>query len=94
MPIDSTKDFKPINVSVLTISDTRTEATDKSGQILAKKIKEVVEFEGQLDFDSTKPDGNPRKLLDSSTINKLGWSPEVNLDNGLRLTYKWYLNNL
>ena len=40
MPIDSTKDFKPINVSVLTISDTRTEATDKSGQILAKKIKE------------------------------------------------------
>ena len=61
---------------------------------LAKKIKEVVEFEGQLDFDSTKPDGNPRKLLDSSTINKLGWSPEINLDNGLRLTYKWYLNNL
>ena len=61
---------------------------------LAKKIKEVVEFEGQLDFDSTKPDGNPRKLLDSSTINKLGWSPEVHLDNGLRLTYKWYLNNL
>ena len=61
---------------------------------LAKKIREVVEFEGQLDFDSTKPDGNPRKLLDSSTINKLGWSPEINLDNGLRLTYKWYLNNL
>ena len=61
---------------------------------LAKKIKEVVEFEGQLDFDSTKPDGNPRKLLDSSTIKKLGWSPEVNLDDGLRLTYKWYLNNL
>ena len=61
---------------------------------LAKKIREVVEFEGQLNFDSTKPDGNPRKLLDSSTINKLGWSPEVNLDNGLRLTYKWYLNNL
>ena len=40
MPIDSTKEFKPINISVLTISDTRTEATDKSGQILAKKIKE------------------------------------------------------
>jgi len=40
MPIDSTKEFKPINISVLTISDTRTEATDKSGQILAKKVKE------------------------------------------------------
>jgi molybdenum cofactor biosynthesis protein B len=40
MPIDSTKEFTPINISVLTISDTRTEATDKSGQILAKKIRE------------------------------------------------------
>ena len=40
MPIDSTKEFTPINISVLTISDTRTEVTDKSGQILAKKIKE------------------------------------------------------
>jgi molybdenum cofactor biosynthesis protein B len=40
MPIDSKKEFKPINISVLTISDTRTETTDKSGQILAKKIKE------------------------------------------------------
>ena len=40
MPIDSTKEFAPINISVLTISDTRTEATDKSGQILAKKIRE------------------------------------------------------
>ena len=40
MPIDSTKEFRPINISILTISDTRTEATDKSGQILAKKMKE------------------------------------------------------
>ena len=40
MPIDSQKEFKPINISVLTVSDTRTEATDKSGQILANKIKE------------------------------------------------------
>ena len=61
---------------------------------LAIKIKEVVEFEGQLSFDSTKPDGNPRKLLDSRTINELGWSSEVDLDSGLILTYKWYLNNL
>jgi len=61
---------------------------------LAKKIKKVIEFDGQLSFDSTKPDGNPRKLLDSSTINKLGWIPEVNLESGLTLTYEWYLNNL
>ena len=61
---------------------------------LAKKIKEVVEFEGQLNFDSTKPDGNPRKLLDSSIINNLGWSPKISLENGLKLTYEWYLNSL
>ncbi len=61
---------------------------------LAKKIKKVIEYDGQLSFDSTKPDGNPRKLLDSSTINKLGWIPEVNLESGLTLTYEWYLNNL
>ncbi len=61
---------------------------------LAIKIKKVVEFDGQLSFDSTKPDGNPRKLLDSSTINELGWSSEVDLDSGLILTYEWYLNNL
>ena len=61
---------------------------------LAIKIKKVVEFDGQLSFDSTKPDGNPRKLLDSRTINELGWSSEVDLDSGLILTYKWYLNNL
>ena len=61
---------------------------------LAIKIKEVVEFEGQLSFDSTKPDGNPRKLLDSRTINELGWSSEVDLDSGLILTYEWYLNSL
>ena len=61
---------------------------------LAIKIKKVIEFDGQLSFDSTKPDGNPRKLLDSSTINELGWSSEVDLDSGLILTYEWYLNNL
>lgn len=61
---------------------------------LAIKIKKVVEFDGQLSFDSTKPDGNPRKLLDSSAINEIGWSSEVDLDSGLILTYKWYLNNL
>lgn len=61
---------------------------------LAIKIKKVIEFDGQLSFDSTKPDGNPRKLLDSSTINELGWSSEVDLDSGLILTYEWYLNSL
>ena len=61
---------------------------------LVEKLVDTIGYEGEIIFNSDYPDGNPRKLLDSSTINDLGWSPEVNLDNGLRLTYKWYLNNL
>ena len=61
---------------------------------LAKKIKEIVNFDGELIFDSSKPDGNPRKLLDSSLINSLGWYPEIKLEEGLKNTYDWYLENL
>lgn len=61
---------------------------------LAKEIKEIVKFEGNLVFDSSKPDGNPRKLLDSSLINNLGWTAKTNLKDGLNFTYKWYLSNI
>jgi GDP-L-fucose synthase len=60
---------------------------------LAKKIKKIIGFQGELIFDSSMPDGNPRKLLDSSEINKMGWSPKVDIDNGLETTYNWYKEN-
>ena len=60
---------------------------------LAIKIKSVIDFQGDLKFDQTKPDGNPRKLLDSSKINDLGWFSEVSLDDGLIKTYEWFLKN-
>tara|TARA_X000001036_G_scaffold439303_1_gene489949 strand:+ start:38965 stop:39840 length:876 start_codon:yes stop_codon:yes gene_type:complete len=60
---------------------------------LAIKIKSVVKYEGNLNFDKTKPDGNPRKLLDSSKINKLGWMSTKSLDEGLKISYKWFLEN-
>lgn len=60
---------------------------------LAKKIKDLIGFKGKLSFDSKMPDGNPRKLLDSSKLNALGWEPKVALDDGLSLTYKWYKKN-
>lgn len=60
---------------------------------LAMKIKKIIGYEGSLDFDSSKPDGNPRKLLDSSAINKLGWKSSISLDEGLEKSYEWYLNN-
>jgi len=60
---------------------------------LANMIKAVVGFQGDLSFDSSKPDGNPRKLLDSSVITKLGWKPKTELEDGLKITYDWFLNN-
>jgi GDP-L-fucose synthase len=60
---------------------------------LAYKIKSVVNFEGEILFNTNYPDGNPRKLLDSSKINELGWKSEVSLTDGLAKTYKWFLEN-
>lgn len=54
---------------------------------LARTIQRVVGYEGELKFDTTKPDGTPRKLLDSSLIQSLGWSPQVPLEEGLRRAY-------
>ena len=61
---------------------------------LAEKLKNVVDFKGELIFDSSKPDGNPRKLINSDYLKSLGWKPKTDLDSGLEKTYNWYLNNL
>ena len=61
---------------------------------LVEIIKKVVGFQGELNFDDSKPDGNPRKLLDSNKFTSLGWKPNVSLSNGLKITYDWYLKNL
>ena len=60
---------------------------------LSEKIKTVVGYEGVLQFDESKPDGNPRKLLDSSLINNLGWESTIKLEDGLKNSYDWFLNN-
>lgn len=60
---------------------------------LANTIKSVVDYKGELVFNTNKPDGNPRKLLDSSLINKLGWKSETSLRQGLMETYSWYKDN-
>ncbi len=57
---------------------------------LAIKIKGIVKFEGNILFDDSKPDGNPRKLLDSEYINSLGWSSSTPLEDGLIKTYEWF----
>lgn len=60
---------------------------------LAELVKEVVGFEGCLTWDSSKPDGTPRKLMDNSKLESLGWHAKVSLKDGLIGTYKWYVEN-
>jgi GDP-L-fucose synthase len=54
---------------------------------LAQVVGEVVGYQGKISFDATKPDGAPRKWMDSSKIKGLGWSPKVNLECGIRFAY-------
>jgi GDP-L-fucose synthase len=61
---------------------------------LAVLVREIVGFEGQLVWDTTKPDGTPRKQLDTRRINALGWKPTIGLEEGIRSTYSWFLANI
>ena len=61
---------------------------------LVKSIKDVIEFPGEIVFDETKPDGNPRKLLDSTKFTNHGWKPSNSLSKGLEITYDWFLENI
>ncbi|HHL2658770.1 TPA: GDP-L-fucose synthase family protein [Yersinia enterocolitica] len=60
---------------------------------LAETIAQVVGFSGKLVFDSSKPDGAPRKLMDVSRLDKLGWRYQISLEKGLKMTYQWFLDN-
>jgi GDP-L-fucose synthase len=60
---------------------------------LAETMKRVVGFKGELVFDTTKPDGTPRKLMDVSRLAALGWQADIPLERGLESTYEWFLQN-
>ena len=60
---------------------------------LAETIKDIVGFSGSVKWDSSKPDGTPRKLLDVSKVNSLGWHAKTKLGEGIRKTYDWYIQN-
>ena len=61
---------------------------------LAKLIADIIGFNGEIIHDKTKPDGTPRKLLDVSRINSLGWKYKTELKEGVEKTYYWFLKNL
>lgn len=60
---------------------------------LAEKIAKISGFGGEIIWDSTKDDGTPQKLLDVQKITKLGWEPKISLDDGIKSTIDWYLDN-
>ena len=72
---------EPINVGV---------GEDLSIRELAELVADVVGYRGDLHFDTSKPDGTPRKLLDVSRIRALGWEPRIGLHEGITETYRWY----
>lgn len=60
---------------------------------LAAIIRKITGFEGEIVWDRTKPDGTPRKLMDSSRLRTAGWKPAIELEDGIRNTYRWFLKN-
>ena len=61
---------------------------------LAETVRDIVGFEGEIVYDTDKPDGTPRKLLDTARLNSLGWNPSISLSDGISGTYDWYREQL
>jgi GDP-L-fucose synthase len=66
---------------------------DISVRELAELIRRIVGFAGSLEFDPSKPDGAPRKLLDVSKLAALQWAPKIGLEEGIASSYRWFLDN-
>jgi GDP-L-fucose synthase len=77
-------DPAPINVGV---------GEDLTIRELAGLVARIVGFEGAIEWDSSRPDGTPRKLLDTSRIEALGWTPRIGLEEGIEETWRWYFEN-
>lgn len=86
-PTDQIKEVSDEMLSHINIGS----GTDLSIARLAAKIAEVVEFQGTINFDKSRPDGSPRKLLDITKLQKMGWHPTISLRDGLHLAYNEFL---
>jgi GDP-L-fucose synthase len=60
---------------------------------LAEKVRNLIHPDAELVFDTTKPDGTPRKVLDTTRLTNTGWTPTITLDEGIASTYQWFLQN-
>jgi GDP-L-fucose synthase len=61
---------------------------------LARAVAQAVDYKGRLEFDASKPDGTPRKLVDTSKLQALGWRPGISLGHGIAGVYRWFLDNI
>ena len=61
---------------------------------LVSLLVDLIQYKGEINFNEEYPDGNPKKMIDSSKIYKLGWKPKVPLSEGLAKTYSWYVENI
>ena len=68
--------------------------TDLTIKELAELVQKIVGHQGIIIWDKSKPDGTPKKLMDSSKLRKLGWEPKINLEEGIQITYNWFLDSL
>jgi GDP-L-fucose synthase len=84
------EDIYSKNISHLNIGT----GNDLSILELAELIKEIIGYDGKIDFDKTKPDGTPRKLLDVSRLESLGWKYKVELRKGIEKAYNWFVENI
>lgn len=82
--LDKYDDLQPINIG---------SGDEISIGNLAAKIASIIGYEGKLEFDHSKPNGTPRKLLNSRKLKDLGWTSQISLDEGIRSTYDWFLTN-
>ena len=67
--------------------------TDVTIKQLAETIQKVVGHTGTINWDATKPNGTPRKLLDVTKLNNMGWKHKIDLQEGIERTYEWFLEN-
>lgn len=83
--LDNYDEPVPINVGV---------GSDVTIRELAHTVADIVGYDGEITWDTSKPDGTPRKLLDVSRLTELGWRPRIQLDDGIRSTYEWYVDQV
>jgi GDP-L-fucose synthase len=84
MLMERYSDEAPVNIGC---------GTDLSIAELVAMVAGIVGYEGRIRYDTTKPDGTPKKLLDISTLKAMGWEPAISLEAGIRQTYEWYVQS-